>query len=161
MNKEILKNKLLKDFIDCYNGFKFKKGKMNKRGYNPDIFICCLTMYIEKKTKSKIVKKNDYINKCIFIECTEKTTECKLKRIRKMFSINCEDIINKVPNAKEVENELKSVLKYLCLENKIEVTATYDKELYYSFRMTVEFLNKKDEKIKEKKSKLLKNVASF
>lgn len=78
-----------------------------------------------------------------------------------MFSINCEDIINKVPNAKEVENELKSVLKYLCLENKIEVTATYDKELYYSFRMTVEFLNKKDEKIKEKKSKLLKNVASF
>ena len=75
--------------------------------------------------------------------------------------MNCENVIHKVPNAKEVEKELTDLLKYLELENKIEIKARYDEKLYYSFRMTVVFLNEEQQKIKQKESKLLKNVVSF
>jgi hypothetical protein len=163
MSKHILKNKLLKDFVESYNRFKFEKRTMSKRGYNLDLFTGLLAIYMKKKTKSTTVKRSDDINdnKCILIKCTPITSECKYKKIKQFFSMNYDDIIHKVPNAKDVEKELKDLIVYLGLENKIEVTATYNKELYYSFRMTVTFLNEEQEKIKERENKILKNVDNF
>ena len=75
--------------------------------------------------------------------------------------MNCEDIINEVPNAKEIEKELTNLFSYLGLKNRIEINATYNKNLYYSVRMTVEFLSKEDEIRKEKENRLLINVEGF
>ena len=163
MSKKVLKNKLLKSFAKDFKKHHLQKDRLIGKVNTKDLFTGLLRIYMDKKTQSFIVRSNEYFDnqKGIYIKCAQKESECKHKKIKKFFSMNCDDVIHKVPNAKEVEKELTDLLKYLELENKIEVKATYNETLYYSFRMTVVFLNKEQQKIKEKESKLLKNVVAF
>ena len=132
MSKEILKNRLLKNYI-----------KLSKTECDKELFSSLLKDYIQAKTKSSIVHGDYYIDdqKVFLIKCAKKEKECKFKKIKKLLSLNTDNVVYDVPNAEEIENELTSVINYLNLENKMDIDIVYNEKMYYSLQIIVVFLN--------------------
>jgi hypothetical protein len=135
MSKDILKNKLLKNFIKKYE--KYYKGieeTENIRERVNSILLYLMENYMEKRTKSylSMPSEKNYSNQkeVLFIRCKERKENCRYKRIKEIFSMNCEDIVYKAPNPFELKKELTNLFLYLGLENRMEVTI-YDKKIDY------------------------------